>query len=144
MRDKKEKNEESYLEITQGNAYLKIPKDIETIVLMRKMLEVYEKELSELDDLDQSKLPDLKNPIEDNDEEAGNKKDNEVFKSFDIPKIQPKEEVFVPNDQELKLCPLCNSKLKKKKIKREGDVLKQVVKCKKWSCPFEKEFVFNV
>jgi uncharacterized protein with PIN domain len=44
--------------------------------------------------------------------------------------------------QIIKICPVCNSKMKKKKLKREMDNLKQKIICKK--CGFAKELNFEV
>lgn len=131
VKSKSEDNEKDYLIIKQGEAYLKIPKDKSLIIKIRKFLEICEKEFE--NDLSSLKLS----------QEVENNKDSQVYKSI-VPKIKPKEEIEQEIDQFSKHCPLCASKLKKKKIRREGNVFKQLIKCKKWSCPFEKEIVINI
>lgn len=49
-----------------------------------------------------------------------------------------------PYENFIKICPLCNNKVKKKLVKRDGDILRQLMKCKNKKCTFEKEIVIQI
>lgn len=65
-----------------------------------------------------------------------------------IPKIRPKETGQISNIEisenlsDLRICPNCKRKLKKKWIKRIDNTLFQEVRCKK--CKFEKEIIITL
>jgi hypothetical protein len=46
------------------------------------------------------------------------------------------------NDTIFKICPICNSKIKKQKVIQEYGTFRQIFKCKK--CPFSKEVVIKL
>lgn len=62
---------------------------------------------------------------------------------FKQPILNPNEIRLVEaNDTILKVCPVCQSKIKKTKIQKELECFRQIFKCSK--CPFSKEIVIRL
>lgn len=107
---------ETDIEIKIGEGFIKIPNNKETIIKLKNILIVLESSFEEGKEIEVSR------PLI---EEKKEKIEKEEFNKIeDIPKY----------------CPLCNKKTKKGKIKQEGDILIQSVKCRGWSCPYKKDF----
>lgn len=125
MVKEKEKKEIKKIEIIENDVYIKIPKDYEIVKSIRKLLTTIENDLSEKKDGEIEIIKEVSKVLEP-----------------EIPEIEfsPK----IPKDNNFKLCPLCNSKLKRKKITQEGDILKQKVICKNRKCNFQKELIYSL
>jgi hypothetical protein len=73
-----------------------------------------------------------------------------------LPKIEKIAEVLEKQDLEgdvillkpfedfIKICPICNKKVKKYPVKRNGKILTQLMKCKNKKCDFKKEIVMEI
>jgi len=48
------------------------------------------------------------------------------------------------NLEDVKICPICNSKVEKSKIIIDGNQNKQIIRCKNPACEFRKEIKFNL
>jgi hypothetical protein len=72
-------------------------------------------------------------------------KQEKIEKEIEIPKEDESIKLISELKEEfIKTCPLCNHKLKRSKVKREGFILKQHIKCKNKSCNFAKEIIFKI
>ena len=49
------------------------------------------------------------------------------------------QSIFIP-----RFCPVCNSKIKKAKVFKEGNALIQIFSCKNKKCDFQKEIILNL
>ena len=132
----KEKKDKNFLEICLGEAYVKIPKDVETINTIRMMLAVYEGDLLRNEPKVPQEIKELEKP------------EDEGTTEIDIPEV-PEVPEERPDVVPI-ICPLCSSKIKKGKSKRVGDKIMQVFKCKKNKfrigkrCNFIKECIFQI
>jgi hypothetical protein len=78
------------------------------------------------------------------------KKPIEIGTKEKVEDLIPKEIYSNPNEFKLieandtifKICPICNSKIKKQKVIQEYGTFRQIFKCKK--CPFSKEVVIKL
>jgi hypothetical protein len=77
--------------------------------------------------------------------EEERKKLEEIKIPQEIIKTETQEIRLIPaNDELLKICPLCNSKIKRSKVRRNGFDLIQHFKCKNKACNFRKEIVMRL
>lgn len=71
------------------------------------------------------------------------KKEKKPIEIKEIVYSNPNEiKLIEANDTILKICPVCNSKIKKQKVIQEYGNFRQLFKCKK--CPFSKEIVIKL
>lgn len=120
------------LVIEGDDLYLKIPNRLESITKARKILSVYEDELNSVKKEENLVCSEV------------NIQTPEVIE-VEKPKVPEKKQVEVKSfDENYKVCPLCNGKLKKKKIKSVGNVLTQKVVCKNRKCNFERNYQFSI
>jgi hypothetical protein len=64
---------------------------------------------------------------------------------IEVPEPSPIEELNeVPSVESYVSCPLCNGKLKTKKVEHRGNEVSQVVFCKNKNCKFSREYVFSI
>jgi len=125
---KSEKKASDFLEITQGEMYIKIPKDVNSVCIVQNILEAYRKELEKRI----INIPEKVEELKEQDEKI----------DIEVPEIPEPE--GIPTE-----CPLCKSKIKVSSPKKIGENLVQVVRCKKnvWymrKCDFKKEYAFKI
>jgi hypothetical protein len=139
---KKEKHIEE-IEIKIDDAILKIPNKREVIVQLKNILLVLE--LGFDCDCEQDDFINVEKGKEEKEEkEVINFKPKPLPKPEDLPDEPIVKEINSIDDLP-KFCPVCNSKkLKHGKIKKDGDIFIQSIKCKKWSCPYKREFRINI
>ena len=113
------------LEIKGESLLIKIPNNLATVTRVRRILEVYEEELgtNETDPQINPTLPELPTLPE---------------------MIEEQKKVEVKPYEHYIICPLCAGKLKKKKLRKEGTMLKQRVFCKNKRCQFERIYEFSI
>lgn len=70
-------------------------------------------------------------------------KNKEVQIPQEIKDIEEVELNFMDNES-LKFCPICKSKIKRKAVKKDGFTLTQLLKCKNKECKWEKDLIFNI
>jgi hypothetical protein len=64
---------------------------------------------------------------------------------IEIPNLSSIEEPQeVPSVESYVSCPLCNGKLKTKKVEHRGNEVSQIVFCKNKKCKFSREYVFSI
>lgn len=135
------------LEIKEGNAIVSLPRDKALVTTFRKILEVYENELEieMVKELEKPKSISKSKPepkkIEEKTEEP---EIEEMIREEDIKIPEPPKQQEEIDLDPVKVCPICNSKVKQKKVRQEGDKLIQTIKCKKWGCPFQKDYIINI
>jgi hypothetical protein len=101
-------------------------KELEKEIKTKKKLLKFKKEEEKRKEEERKKLEEIKLPQEET-------------------KTETQEIRLIPiNDELLKICPLCNSKIKKSWVKRNGFDLIQHFKCKKKACNFRKEIVMRL
>jgi len=134
------------LEIQGDDIYIKIPNNLAVVSRAKRILEVYEEELIKAEKKEEPETAD----IEENLPQPIARQITEI--DIEPPDLPQKQEVIEEHKQvEVKPfgesytnCPLCNGKLKRKRLKKEGNILKQKVKCKNRRCNFEREYVFSI
>jgi hypothetical protein len=57
---------------------------------------------------------------------------------------EQKEVKIEPSDDNYNLCPMCNSRLKRKGIKKYSEEIRQIALCKNKKCKFQREYVFSI
>jgi hypothetical protein len=142
-------NKMDFIEIQGENLYLKIPDDLDLVVRVKKILEVYEDELylerfkekkkiseeleepEELEEIEKSEELEIPTPT------ITQEKTPEILEEQKVVYVKPDEEVYTS-------CPICSGKLKKKRIKIDGNLLKQKVVCKNRKCNFERNYEFSI
>lgn len=146
------------IKIEEGDLKIQVPKDFESVSRARRILEAYLMEFEEQKDIEEE-LEDEEEKIENMDdliqqlvEEQGDDEVNisisepeQIFEPKKIPVIEEQKKVEIkPSEENYDVCPLCSGKLKKKKIKRVGNEIRQKVICKNRKCKFERDFVFSL
>jgi hypothetical protein len=72
------------------------------------------------------------------------KKFEQNFKFLEKEDLSKDFILLEPFEDFVKVCPVCNTKVKKLKVQRKGVILTQLLKCKNKKCNFQKEFVFEI
>ena len=77
-----------------------------------------------------------------------------IWKKWKKYKSKPKTKILQTDEGDIKVlsmdvlnvkrCPLCSHKILKGKVKRKGDYVKQIIKCKNPECDFKKELAFKI
>jgi len=76
--------------------------------------------------------------------EIERKKEEENLLKQEIPMPSASQNIELKENDyiDLRICPLCNNKLKRKKVRQENFVLTQILKCKK--CGYKKEITLKI
>lgn len=69
---------------------------------------------------------------------------NKFIETQEIPKETQEVKLITENEILLKICPICNSKVKRKPVKQIGLTLIQQFKCKNKKCDFQKEISIRI
>ena len=120
------------IDIQVNGLQISIPLDLEYVTEARQILEVFENKLSNSGQI-------LQNPkiIRQDDEDKEAEEEKPIIEEQKEVEIKPMQESYTN-------CPICNGKLKRKKIIKDGDKYRQKVKCKSWKCNFERDYVFSL
>lgn len=90
-----------------------------------------------------------------NEEKVIENRKNNSLSSFSVISSESDDDGVTPSSSEnielintpilfYKVCPLCQSKIKRSKVLKIGNQLNQQFKCKKKDCPFEKIITLNL
>ena len=140
---------EDFLEIKFGDLFMKVPKDLPSVILAISFLETYEGLLKTSPSL-KLESHEIKDEILINKKEEESPQEIEVDTESDEKVVEieipepPKEiEEGIPEK-----CPLCKSKVRTSRVKTRDKKMFQIVKCKKnWlfgKCDFKKEYAFEI
>ncbi len=144
---------EDFLEIKFGDLYMKVPKDLPSVILAISFLETYEGLLKKIPSLELSQeleSHEIKNEVlinkkeEESPQEIGvDTESDEKVVEIEIPEPPEEIEEGIPEE-----CPQCKSKVKTSRVKTRNNKMFQIVKCKKnWlfgKCDFKKEYAFEI
>ena len=140
---------EDFLEIKFGDLYMKVPKDLPSVILAISFLETYEGLLKTSHSL-KLESHEIKNEVlinkkeEESPQEIGvDTESDEKVVEIEIPEPPEEIEEGIPEE-----CPKCESKVKTSRVKTRNNKMFQIVKCKKnWlfgKCDFKKEYAFKI
>ncbi len=138
-------SDEDFLEIKHGEMFLKVPNNLNDVIMAKNFLGTFEELLKQMPTVPLLIMKEEEEVTQEigvnNDvDETVNGTVNETVE-LEMPEL-PKEE-GIPTK-----CPLCQSKVKTSKPKTRDNLIYQVVKCKKnkWfgKCKFEKEYAFKI
>lgn len=126
-KNKPKPEEKNDIEIKSKDTYIKIPNSNERIEEVIKVLRALQKEQTTGEPKQQTEQKQETEKTEEKPQEQEIKQEGETT-------ILNKHEVFTK-------CPLCNGKIKKKKIQMASDGLRQVVVCKNRRCSWKHEYL---
>jgi len=132
---------ENFIDIAVGDVRLRFPDDLASILIAKRHIDALYKSFA---DVPSSVHKPERIEISTQDQ-------TETIEPIKEPSAQKlsiiEEQKVIKADQlaeSYKVCPLCNGKLKKKRIRRIGDEIRQTIVCKNKECNFQREYVFSI
>jgi len=138
MKNKIEKNtKEDCIEIIAEGLYIKVPREQAKITQALNILKSFQAQAEKRQgtELTLKEAEDIANTEYQKSAERG--------EELPEPPLQ-EQNVITLNPERYTICPLCSGKLKKGKVKQDGNSLIQTIKCKNRKCSFFREYIINI
>lgn len=143
------KNEtENFIDLSFGEIRLRLPNNQESILIVKRHIDALHKSFTDMPSIVADKEEERVEISVEDPTETIEPMDKPFVRNAPIQKLPViREEAEVradPITESYTVCPLCQGKLKKKKITQVGNEIRQTVLCKKRGCNFKRDYIFSI